>query len=359
MPASVLALLALVVGCYSLLIGVAAVRFYRVRRTSSSQEKTPRPAVSVVVPVDSAESGLDSLLATLQDAAYPSDRYELVLVSTDKAVESLLPTRRPPGPDAPGLQVVHVDERPGALLQSAAVRGAASGDILLALPSDATVSPDWLPTMVRHAQREEGRVKGPVTYEHEDLFFPRLQALEQVGRTAAAVGAWNEGLPLPSPHPNLGSTLPSAKSDATAPHDASTSESLRGTLAPETLVYAPPPATTLGEYVEITAQRFLKALRGPSKSVTISEGVYWFTHTVLLVTGAVAVAVPSWRQPVLLAFLAKMGADLLLAVPATRQFGQRGLLRSLVPTELFLVLAVPAGGVLTGWIALRNHFRSD
>jgi hypothetical protein len=41
-----------------------------------------------------------------------------------------------------------------------------------------------------------------------------------------------------------------------------------------------------------------------------------------------------------------MGADLLLTLPAARHFGQGRLLRSAVPTELLLLLAVPIAGLL-------------
>jgi hypothetical protein len=40
-----------------------------------------------------------------------------------------------------------------------------------------------------------------------------------------------------------------------------------------------------------------------------------------------------------------MGADVGLALPAAKHYGQRGLLRSLVPAELTLVLTLPIAGL--------------
>lgn len=362
MPPFLLALLALVIGCYALLIGGATIRFHRVRRASTSQEASSRPLVSIVVPVDSADAPLDPLLDPLHAAAYPSDGYEIVVASADDTVAHRLPSPRRPGPEGPGLQFVHVpDQTPGSL-PSRPVREAALGDVLLPLPPGATVSSDWLPAMVQHVPTDAGVIKGPVAYKHNDLFFPRLQALEQVGRTAAAVGAWNAG-PLP-PHHHKASGRSATDEQAPDAAEGSTSVSApsvsrHAVAAPEAQVYVAPPASTLGEYVEATARRFRMAVRWGRRSTAVGTGLYGLTHTVLLVTGAVAVALPAWRQPVLLALMAKMGLDLLLVVPAAGLLNQRGLLRSLVPTELFLVLAVPASGLLGLWITLRTWFRSD
>jgi len=71
----------------------------------------------------------------------------------------------------------------------------------------------------------------------------------------------------------------------------------------------------------------------------------WLLHSVLLACALVAVAVPAWRQPTLLALVATMGANVVLALPAAKHYGQRGLLRSVVPTVLMLVLALPVAGL--------------
>jgi hypothetical protein len=72
----------------------------------------------------------------------------------------------------------------------------------------------------------------------------------------------------------------------------------------------------------------------------------WGAHAALFLACASALALPAWREPALLLLLGKMAADAVLAVPAARHFGVRGLLRSAVPTELLLLVAVPLIGVL-------------
>jgi hypothetical protein len=59
----------------------------------------------------------------------------------------------------------------------------------------------------------------------------------------------------------------------------------------------------------------------------------------------VAIGLPSWRQPTLLALVGKMGADVLLTLPAAKLYGQRDLLRSIVSTDLMLVLTIPIAGL--------------
>jgi hypothetical protein len=67
----------------------------------------------------------------------------------------------------------------------------------------------------------------------------------------------------------------------------------------------------------------------------------------------VAIILPAWRQPTLLALVGKMGADVLLTLPAAKLYGQRDLLRSIVSTVLMQVVALPLAGL---W-ALVDRFR--
>ena len=96
-------------------------------------------------------------------------------------------------------------------------------------------------------------------------------------------------------------------------------------------------------------ERLAQELRRTAQShswLTWVQGVgLWLVHSVLFACALVAIAVPAWRQPTLLALVAKMGADVILTLPAAKHYGQRGLFRSLVPTELMLVLALPVAGL--------------
>ena len=346
---SVLLLLSAIVGVYILCVVGAAVTFFRAQHLADAPDGVESPFVSVVVPVRSSDAPLGNLLDTLRASDYPANRYEVLVVSPDETVRPLLDrSTSSNGDHEPSLHLVETGSRTPPDAKSEYIADQASGDVLVTLPPEASLSPNWLPTVAAHAPPRAIRLAPPVTYAHNDRFLPRLQALEQIGQTAARVGIQNA---RHSPSKRAPAGLSRAAEAAPA--------SVASTAAPEAQVHRPPPAATLGQYVETTAERFLDAFRHSGPIQKFAAALYWLTHTSLLVAGAMAVALPAWRQPVLLAFLAKMGGDLILAVPAARHFGQRGLLRSIVPTELFLVLAVPAGGLLGAWTRLRDYIWSD
>lgn len=344
MPTSVLLLLSAVVGVYILFVFGTAVAFFRAQRSAPSTSTSEAPFLSIVIPA-SSDASLDDLLDTLRTSDYPADRYEVLVAPPDETGRSAPPTASFAADREPSVRVIETDASPGSGAPSESIADDASGDVLVRLPPHATLSPEWLSAVAAHAGPETRRLATAVTYEHNDRFLPRLQALEQVGRTAAAVGV-RRGFG--------GSTRDAPPSGASSP-----AETVSATAAPEAQVQRPAPAASLGAYVEATAQRFRHTIRRSGRGGAFAVSLYWLTHALFLVTGTVAVALPAWRQPVLLAFLAKMGADLVLAVPAARHFGQRGLLRSIVPAELFLVLAVPASGFLGAWTHVRDAFRSD
>jgi hypothetical protein len=332
-PTIVLILLSAVVGCYFVVVGTAAVGFFRTQRAPSSVDASfsnsaDAPFVSIIVPVRSPAPSLDELLDTLRDSAYPSDRFEVLVTASAPTVRSDVQRTVCSASDSgPAIHIVEEPEHSGPAL-SAPVPDRAAGDVCVTIPPTASLSPHWLPALVANTPETTTRGTSAVTYEHNDRFLPRLQALEQVGRTAAALA-----------------TAPSASPHATA--------------APDAQIRRPAPAATLGEYVETTGRRLARTVRRGDWTTTLGTTIYWLTHTAVLVAGAAALLLPAWRQPVLLAFLAKMGIDLVLAVPAARHFGQRELLRSVVPTELFLLLAVPASGLLGGWVEFQRRSRPD
>ena len=352
MPPSVLVVLIAVVACYIAQTGAAALSFFRLRGRAPNPPDAPQPTASVLVPIPEASDTLNSLLNVLRNAEYPDDRYEVILITDESLSAHVRPHLASSAQDEPVVR--HVEGPETASAESLLKKGAetAKGSLLLVAPATADLSPTWLPSMVQHHPGTDTLLRGPITYRHNERFLSRLQALEQVGRTAALVSF----LPTASRHSthlNLArppSAPPASSVPGLAPH-----QSALGIADPEASLSLPPPAETLGEYIETTAHRFAQSLRQPGWKTTATDSVTWLTHTVLLIAGAIAVALPAWRQPTLLAFLAKMGADLLLFTPAARHFGQRGLLRSLVPTELFLVLAVPGAGLLAGWQAFTNR----
>lgn len=336
---------------YILFVTGAAVAFFRAQHSEPPSDGPEAPFVSLVIPVRSPNASLEDLLDTLRASSYPADRYEiLVTVPAEGERPSVSRSTTSNGGSDPSLHLIETGSRTPPDARSEHVATQASGDFLIPLPPKAILSPEWLSAVAAHGSPDVDRLTTAVTYEHNERFLPRLQALEQIGHTAASVGA-EKG--LHSAPPENPSTEEASRTTGPSP------DLVSSTAAPEAQVRRPAPAATLGQYVETAAQRLLDAFRQSGATKRFGVALYWLTHSIFLVTGAVAVVAPAWRQPVLLAFLAKMGADLVLAVPAARHFGQRGLLRSIVPTELFLVLAIPAGGLLGGWTYIRDIVRTD
>lgn len=345
MPASVLMVLILVVAPYVLLTGAASMGFIAALRRPSPTDPASWPTV-FVVPLDT-ESTTDDIRQTLQDCDYPSDRVEIVdsavvpeefPSNVDDILEDL-----PPSVEAspmPGHQALETVE----------------GGIILLLPPGGTVSSQWIRSMVRHCTAEAPIVVGPSIVEHGDLFLPRLQGLQHLSRLAFTGGLSFFGLPT-----RFGTSNWAVRSEVLRTNvqdDGPERQSQNGLLATdapvvfnpdEEAVVASPPVSSFFEYLRRQARYFCQTRRASSWIVRGQAAGLWLVHAVLLACSIAAVALPAWRQPALLALLGKMGADVLLTLPAAKQYGQRGLFRSLVPTELMLVLALPLAGLWSLW----------
>ncbi|PSQ60047.1 MAG: hypothetical protein BRD27_04955 [Bacteroidetes bacterium QH_10_64_19] len=341
MPTAVVGLLVILVGLYVVLAGAAWGGFLQSRRQPAPSPPLDWPSVSVVVPV-STESP-EATMQALQACDYPPDRLDVLLLPSGSVESSFgnehgdLSVRRV------SVEARDLDER---ALETAL--DAARGDVVLTLPPGSTVSPPWIRVMVRPCTADTPMVVGPTVIEHEDLFLPRLQALQHVGRQALSGGLSQFGLPLGPGTQNRAlrpASLPSEQDGRagflrTAPPDAST------LYAPDPDAIArQSPVSSFVEYTRTQARRLARSSRDSSWIVRGRAVGLWLLHTVLLACSVVAVARPAGRQPPLLALVGKMGADVLLTLPAAKLYGQRDLLRSIVPSELMLVLAMPIAGV--------------
>lgn len=343
---SLAGVLTLLVGTYLLFTGVAAIGFARARRLASPPAPAEWPLVTVVIP---PQASTDAVLSVLQDCEYPADKLDILLFSDDPVSSA----SSEPG-ELPQIRLLPLSD-PGAspadgLLPR--VLDTAKGEILLHAPVDGEVSSEWIQSMVRHCRAHPPVVVGPTIIEHEDLFLPRLQALSHLGHIAWRIGGRHVGLPASYPSSHWAARLDwlNAHDNPASVFDAPFAEEpITFSPAPETVV-AQPPASSFPTFFQRVVTGFAHTFRAPARSV-VAQGIsVWLLHTVLLLCGVVAVALPAWRQPTLLALLAKMGGDVLLTLPAAKQYGQRGLFRSLVPTELLLVITLPFAGL---WALLR------
>lgn len=304
MPPVLVTILSGLVGTYALLAGAAALGFLAARRRSPPSAPAEWPSVAIV-PARDEDAG--RLRDAVQSCAYPTDRIAVA---------------RPDGP--------------------------VPGDVALTLPTAADVPPTWPRSMVRQSQADAPIVMGPTLVEHDDLFLPRLEALQHLGRLTLLGGAAHLGLPLGPGTANRALDAKSRAPGSTSPEDSVPP----APLAPATFASEPeaavtrPPADSFVDLLRNQAEWFRQAIRAPSRFVQAQAVGLWLVHAALLACCAVALALPAWRQPTLLALLGKMGADVVLTLPAASQFGQRQLLRSTVATVLMLVLSIPLAG---GW----------
>jgi hypothetical protein len=325
MPTVVLGLLAVLVGLYVVLTGLAWIGFLRSRRQPEPAAPSSWPSVSVLVPA--SDEPPDASAETFRTGEYPAEQVEIIAVDAvaDDSSETA-PT---------GIY-------------------AAEGDVVLTLPPGGSVSDQWVRILVQHCSSESPSVMGPAVIEHDDLFLPRLQALQTHGRLAFIGGLSQVGLPLGPGTRNRAvrtATLSSqgnGNAPGVSPFVSPSSASATYLPDPDAAVQRPP-ASSFPAYLAHEAQWFARALRSPFRSVQALSVGLWSVHTVLLICSVVAVALPAWRRPTLLALIGKMGADIVLTLPAAKLYGQRGLLRSIVPSELLQVLALPVAGLWAIW----------
>ena len=323
MPTVLVAVLSVLIGTYALLAGAAALGFLAVRDSSPPSAPAEWPSVAVV-PVQAKDVG--RLQDAVQSCEYPADRIEVAR------------------PDAP---------RPRTDGD-----GLASSDVTLTLPPTANVPPTWPQSMVRRRQPDTPVVMGPTLVDHDNLFLPRLEALQHLGRLTLLGGAAHLGLPLGPGTANRALDAGPRASDSTSPEESvppSPLSTATSTFNPEPeAAVMRAPVDSFADLLRRQAEWFRHAIRASSRFVQAQAAGLWLVHAVLLACCAVALALPAWRQPTLAALLGKMGADVILTLPAASHFGQRRLLRSIVATVLMLVLSIPLAG---GW-ALASPSRT-
>lgn len=367
MPTPVLVLLAAVTGTYVLQMGTAALGLALVRRQDPPTPPSRWPSVSVIVPARNEADGIAACLESLRACDYPANRYEIIVVN-DGSTDGTAPRVRAhqtatPSPEsnrAP-VRMVATGEASGSGPRHkphAVEQGidAATGEIILTTDADCTVGPGWVKSMVVHCTPETPFVAGPVVYEHEDLFLPRLQALELLGLVAYGAGTLGLGMPTFCNSANVAYHRDVIPGSDASPNGAAQDELLlqhvayatdrEVTFTPDVdAVVTSQPAPSFVTYLQQQARWSQMGLRYPFWLPRVLVVGLWLTHTVLFLCGAVALAVPAWRQPTLGALLIKMAIDAVLTVPHARRVGQRDLLRSAVPTELMLVFVVPLVGL--------------
>lgn len=357
MPTLAVGLLVVLVGLYVVLAGAAWMGFLWSRRQLEPTPPSNWPSVSVLVPPST--KSLEATMQALQECDYPPERLDVVLVHAGSVEPSLGNEHEDRSVHPVSVEGQDRDDR-------ARKKGvdAAQGEVVLMLPPGGTVSPHWIRALVRHCTADTPVVVGPTVVEHNDLFWPRLQALQHLGRQALAGGLSQLGLP-PGPGTQNQAVRPDSLRPKRNDNPESPSLSVPLSAAPEASATHIPdpdavarqsPVSSFTEYVRWQAQWLARSFQFPDRIVQGQAVGLWLLHVVLLACSVMAIGLPSWRQPTLLALVGKMGVDVVLTLPAAKLYGQRGLLRSIVPTELMLVLAIPIAGL---WALVGPNARSE
>ena len=353
MPTPVLLLLTVLVGVYVVLAGTAFVGFLLARGQDPPPAPSEWPKVSVVVP--GAEDPDDETIEQIRTCDYPTAHLD-ILAQTDHSANHSSGGSN----NEEAVRRVSVPNRSpahGGPVGSETGIEAVKGDVRLSMPAEGTVTPGWVRSMARRCTPETPVVVGPTIVEHEGLFLPRLQALSHLGRHAFTTGLSHMGIPS---HLEASNRAACADAPPANAGNGAVSEQTRGNSLPAVhpatdALVARPPVSSFGAFLQRLGQGFRRVLSSASWLVR-GQGIgLWLLHSALLACGLVAVAVPAWRQPTLLALVTLMGANVVLTLPAAKHYGQRGLLRSLVPTVLMLVFALPVAGL---W-ALVGHFQES
>jgi hypothetical protein len=357
MPTVVLGLLVVLVGLYVVLAGAAWMGFLRARRQPEPPPPSDWPSVSVVVSA-SMESP-EAAMRALQDCSYPPERLDVVLLHTGSVEPSFGNAHGDLSVHPVSVDAQNRDER-GFKKGVDVARGA----VVLKLPPGGMKSTNWIRAMVRHCTADAPVVVGPTVVEHDDLFLPRLQALQHLNRQAFSGGLSQFGFP-PGPVTQNRAIRPHSLSPEQNERYEPLSRALLHTaLADFSAGYIPDPdavvrqspVSSFTDYVRWQAQWLARSFHFPAWLVQGRAAGLWLLHTVLLACSVVAVGLPSWRQPTLLALVGKMGADVILTLPAAKLYGQRGLLRSIVATILMQVVTLPLAGL---WLLVEPASSAD
>lgn len=348
-------------------MGAVAIGFARVRWLDPPPPPASWPSVSVIVPARNEVKNIESCLDSLRSCDYPQEKLEIIVVddfSTDGTAERVRarqPAGMPTEPSGPVRLVEmdssteqNVDHKPAAVAQGV---DAANGEILLTTDADCIVSSEWIRSMVRRCTTDRPFVAGPVAYKHEDLFLPRLQALELMGLVGYGAGSLGLGVPTFCNSANVAVRRELMESHSASSRGAAQDELLLQEVAynsdhdvtfnpePEALVTTTP-MPSFFTYIQQQARWAHMGLRYPYLLPQLMVVSLWITHAILFLACGTAVFVPAWREPTLLAFMGKIAADAFVAAPSARAYGQGRLLRSSIPTELLLLVAVPVIGIL-------------
>lgn len=365
-------------------LGMAAIAYGRWRSSAALPDRAVPARLSVVIPARNEAEVLPHCLDALQEQALP-DTVELEIIVVDdqssdatrvraqRHLQAAVPAgAAPAGDDHPEEMLHQVHTLPdawGAGKEAAVAYGTAqaTGTVMLVLDADCVPPPSWAATLARACTEATPVVCGPVRYtaDAED-WLDRFQALEFLGLNAYGAGTAGLGCPTicnggnMAVHRSLIEALPTeqvtahlAADELLVQHVAyQTNRQVRYVWDTNACVATAPAASWQDFWQQRT--RWAHAMQSYQMVPwLLSMGVF-AVHAALLVACGAGVAHPdAFSQPAVAGLLAKMGADLLLLLPASNTLGHRDLMRSFVPASLLQLVYVVAAGLYGAFGAVR------
>ncbi len=190
--------------CYALTSILLFIGVSRLRKSETGIEYKSGefPFVSVLVAARNEEKNIADCLESLVHQAYPSDRYEIVVVndrSTDKTPAIIDKYQK----KYKMVKCVSIDSKPSGLAgkQNALNEGLklCAGEIILNTDADCTVGPLWIRRTVSHFTPQVGLTIGFSMVSNADgsrSLFSDLQSLDMLFLMDSAAGAIGMNVPV-------------------------------------------------------------------------------------------------------------------------------------------------------------------
>jgi len=202
-PQTVLSVTVLVLAavyCGTILLFVVGLFRLRERRGDLSRE------LSIVVAARNEEAAIGACLSALVGQAYPSERYEIVVVD-DRSTDRTFEIASEWALKYANVHVLRVGERqvyacPKKNALDLGIRSS-RGEILLFTDADCTPGPTWAAAMSGCFEEDVGLVAGHSPVEGGDTVVGRLLSLESLATAVLSAGSIGIGLPLACTGRNL------------------------------------------------------------------------------------------------------------------------------------------------------------
>lgn len=369
-PSSLWLFVGIPLGLY--VVGMALLAYGRLRSARNVSADAPPACISVVVPARNEAFTIGACLDALHEQVLPGDTQLQIIVVDDHSTDATLSRARQRlrsaavagtetwEQDSPH-EALRLPLRYGRGKETAVSYGIeqAIGEVVLVVDADCAPPPKWATTLATACSSDTPVVCGPVRYDIDDeRWFERFQALEFLGLNAYGAGTAGLGVPTICNGGNMGlhrSLIDTIERAQLSSHLAADELLLQHVAyrTPNNARYLWHASATVTTRPASSWRAFWNQRKRWAHATRSYHPVPWLlsastfvVHAVLLVAFAIALSDPdALSQPVMTGLLAKMGADLLLVLPASHAVDHRDLMRSYIPAALLQVAYLVGAGL--------------